>query len=109
MQIFRWGKRLVRLLRRLVERPGPEKDDQLTIVPAGKDAIAAEDKEALRRQALERMAARNWTPPVGRFDRDEANERTPSTIWPVGGLAGTSDAVRAYTASQPKSFQPARP
>ena len=76
MQVFRRGKRLaVRLASRLLEQIGVKAGDQLPIVATGQDPAAVEGKEALRRQALERMAARNWTA-VGPFDRDEANERT---------------------------------
>ena len=75
MQILRSGKSLmVRLARGLVERFGFKAGEQLTV---GQDSTAVEDREVLRRQALERMAARNWTPPQGAFDREEANERIP--------------------------------
>ena len=76
MQISRRGKRLaVGLASRLLQQIGLRAGDQLPMV-TGQDPVAVEGKEALRRQALERMAARNWTA-VGPFDRDEANERAP--------------------------------
>jgi antitoxin MazE len=73
MQFFSLGKRVARLARGLLEQFGLRAAEQLT---AGQDSTAVEDREIVRRQALERMAARNWTPPQGAFDREEANERT---------------------------------
>jgi antitoxin MazE len=74
MHIFRSGRSAVRLARGLVERFGLKAGEQSTV---GQDSTAVEGTEARRQRALERMAARNWTPPQGAFDRDEANERIP--------------------------------
>jgi antitoxin MazE len=77
MQVSKWGNSLaVRLPKALVEQLGLKEGDQLNVVAAKDGAIEVETHEDRRRRALERMAARNWTPPEGyRFDRDEANER----------------------------------
>ena len=77
MQVSKWGNSLaVRLPKELVERLGLKEGDDLQIVAADTTTIAVETREDQRRRALDRMAARNWTAPVGyRFDRDEANER----------------------------------
>jgi antitoxin MazE len=64
------------LPKELVEKLGLKEGDQLNIVAAGIGAVEVEASQDRRRQALERMAARNWTFPEGDcFDRDEANER----------------------------------
>jgi antitoxin MazE len=77
MQVSRWGNCLaVRLPKSLVEELGLKEGDQLSVVAAKDGAIEVETREAQRRRALERMAARNWTLPENyRFDRDEANRR----------------------------------
>jgi antitoxin MazE len=77
MQVSKWGNSLaVRLSKALVDELGLKEGDQLNVVAARDGAIEVETKEAQRRRALDRMAARNWTLPEGyRFDRDEANER----------------------------------
>jgi antitoxin MazE len=77
MQVCRWGNSLaVRLSKSLVDELKLKEGDQLNVVAARDGAIEVETREAQRRRALERMAARNWTLPEGyRFDRDEANER----------------------------------
>jgi antitoxin MazE len=60
----------------LVEELGLKEGDQLNVVAARDGAIEVETREARRRRALCRMAARNWTFPQGsRFDHDGANER----------------------------------
>jgi antitoxin MazE len=77
MQISRWGNSLaVRLSKSLVDELKLKEGDQLNVVAARDGVIEVETREAQRRRALDRMAARNWTLPEGyRFDRDEANER----------------------------------
>lgn len=77
MQVSKWGNSLaVRLPKALVDQLGLKEGDELNVVAARDGAIEVETEENRRRQALERMAARNWTAPEGyRFDRDEANER----------------------------------
>ena len=77
MQIFKWGNSLaVRLPKALVEEVGLKEGDELDVVAARNGAIEVETKDDRRRRALERMAARNWTPPPdNKFDRDEGNER----------------------------------
>ena len=77
MQVSRWGNSLaVRLPKSLVEELGLKEGDQLSVVAAKDHAIEVETREAQRRRALERMAARGWTLPENyRFDRDEANRR----------------------------------
>jgi antitoxin MazE len=60
----------------LVDELGLKEGDELNVVAAGNGAIEVETRQARRKAALERMAARNWTlPPDYKFDRDEANER----------------------------------
>jgi antitoxin MazE len=77
MQVSKWGNSLaVRLSKALVDELKLKEGDQLNVVAAKDGTIEIETKEAQRRRALDRMAARNWTLPEGyRFDRDEANER----------------------------------
>jgi antitoxin MazE len=77
MRVSKWGNSLaVRLPKALVERLGLKEGDQLNVVAAKDGTIEVETNQDRRRQALERMAARNWTFPEGhRFDRGEANER----------------------------------
>jgi antitoxin MazE len=77
MQVSKWGNSLaVRLPKALVDELGLKEGDQLNVVAAGNGAIEVETRQARRKAALERMAARNWTlPPDYKFDRDEANER----------------------------------
>ncbi|MEA2883145.1 MAG: antitoxin MazE [Bradyrhizobium sp.] len=77
MQVSKWGNSLaVRLPKSLVQELGLKEGDQLNLVAARDGEIEVETREAQRRRALERMAARNWTLPEGyRFDRDEANRR----------------------------------
>jgi antitoxin MazE len=77
MLVSKWGNSLaVRLPKALVDELGLKEGDELNLVAAGNCAIEVETKEAQRRRALERMAARNWTLPLDyKFDRDEANER----------------------------------
>jgi antitoxin MazE len=77
MQVSKWGNSLaVRLPKALVEELGLKEGDELNLVAAGNGAIEVETRQARRKAALERMAARNWTlPPDYKFDRDEANER----------------------------------
>ncbi len=77
MQVSRWGNSLaVRLPKALVDQLGLKEGDELRVVAAKAGTIEVETREAQRRRALERMAARNWTLPEGyRFDRDEANAR----------------------------------
>jgi antitoxin MazE len=77
MQVTKWGNSLaVRLPKALVDELGLKEGDELNVVAAGNGAIEVETRQARRKAALERMAARNWTlPPDYKFDRDEANER----------------------------------
>jgi len=77
MQVSRWGNSLaVRLPKALVEQLGLKEGDQLNVVAAKDGAVEVETKEAQRRRAVERMAARDWRLPENyRFDRDEANRR----------------------------------
>ncbi|MEA2912253.1 MAG: antitoxin MazE [Bradyrhizobium sp.] len=77
MQVSKWGNSLaVRLPKALVDELGLKEGDELNVVAAGNGAIEVETRQARRKAALERMAARNWTlPPDYKFDRDEANER----------------------------------
>jgi antitoxin MazE len=77
MQVSKWGNSLaVRLPKALVDELGLKEGDELNVVAAGSGAIEVETRQARRKAALERMAARNWTlPPDYKFDRDEANER----------------------------------
>jgi len=77
MQVSKWGNSLaVRLPKALVEQLGLKEGDELTVVAASDGVVEIETREAQRRRALERMAARRWTIPEGyRFDRDAANER----------------------------------
>ena len=77
MQVSKWGNSLaVRLPKALVDELGLKEGDELNLVAAGNGAIEVETRQARRKAALERMAARNWTlPPDYKFDRDEANER----------------------------------
>jgi antitoxin MazE len=77
MQVSRWGNSLaVRLPKALVDQLGLKEGDQLNLVAAKDGAVEIETKEAQRRRALERMAARDWRLPEDyRFDRDEANRR----------------------------------
>jgi antitoxin MazE len=77
MQVSKWGNSLaVRLPKSLVEELGLKEGDQLSLVVARGGEIEVETREAQRRRALERMAARNWTLPEDyRFNRDEANRR----------------------------------
>jgi antitoxin MazE len=77
MQVSRWGNSLaVRLPKALVDQLGLKEGDELSVIAAKPGTIEVETREAQRRRALERMAARNWTLPEGyRFDRDEANAR----------------------------------
>ena len=77
MQVSRWGNSLaVRLPKSLVEELGLKEGDQLSVVAARDGSIEVETREAQRRRALERMAARDWKLPENyRFDRDEANRR----------------------------------
>jgi antitoxin MazE len=77
IQVSRWGNSLaVRLPKALVDQLGLKEGDELSVVAAKVGTIEVETREAQRRRALERMAARNWTLPEGyRFDRDEANAR----------------------------------
>jgi antitoxin MazE len=77
MQVSKWGNSLaVRLPKALVDQLGLKEGDELSVVAASHGTIEVETKEDQRRQAIKRMAARNWTLPADyRFDRDEANER----------------------------------
>jgi antitoxin MazE len=77
VQISKWGNSLaVRLSKSLVDQLKLKEGDQLNVVAARDGIIEVETREAQRRRAIDRMAARNWTLPDGyRFDRDEANER----------------------------------
>ena len=77
MQVSKWGNSLaVRLPKSLVQELGLKEGDQLSLVVARGGEIEVETREAQRRRALERMAARNWTLPEDyRFDRNEANRR----------------------------------
>ncbi len=76
MHVSKWGNSLaVRLPKKLVEELSLNPGDELAIVAASKETITVEKRDR-RKEALDRMQARNWTSPPGyRFDRDEANER----------------------------------
>jgi antitoxin MazE len=77
MQVSKWGNSLaVRLPKALVDELRLKEGDELNVVAARTGAIEIETREAQRRRAMERMAARNWTLPANyKFDRDEANKR----------------------------------
>jgi antitoxin MazE len=75
MQVAKWGNSLaVRLPKKLVEELKLRPGDELDIVEASQRMLAV-TKIDRRKTALERMAARRWTPPDYRFDRDEVHER----------------------------------
>ena len=77
MRVSKWGNSLaVRLPKALVDELGLKEGDELNVAAADPKHIEVETREAQRRRALDRLAARNWTlPPDYKFDRDEANER----------------------------------
>ena len=77
MFVSKWGNSLaVRLPKALVDELGLKEGDELNVVAACKGTLEVETREAQRRRAIDRMAARNWAlPPDYKFDRDEANER----------------------------------
>lgn len=77
MQVSKWGNSLaVRLPKALVDELGLKAGDELKVVAAKDGTVVVETREQQRKQALDRMAARNWKRPAGyKFDREEANER----------------------------------
>ncbi len=76
MRITKWGNSLgVRLPKELVDELDLSAGDELAVVTASKTTLVV-DKAKNRKEALQRMAQRNWQLPEGyKFDRDEANKR----------------------------------
>src|SRR6202790_1657823 len=97
MQVSKWGNSLaVRLPKALVDELVLKEGCELNLVAAGNGAIEGETRQARRKAALERMAARNWTlPPDYKFDRDQANERGAPSSTPTFSSPPSKPAGRA--------------
>ena len=76
MQVSKWGSSLaVRLPKTLVEDLGLKPGDEVEVVSATPERIAAAQDDR-RTLAVERMRARAWSLPEDyAFDRDEVNGR----------------------------------
>jgi antitoxin MazE len=76
MRISKWGNSLgVRLPKNVVDELDLSAGDELFLVTASKTTLVV-DKAKNRKNALERMARRDWKLPEGyKFDREEANKR----------------------------------
>jgi antitoxin MazE len=76
MLVSKWGNSLaVRLPKALVVSMGLKPGDELKVIETGEGVIKVA-KDERRRQALDRLAARDWELPADyKFDRQEANSR----------------------------------